>query len=180
MTNDEMIKLAKELAAKAINDVNKKSISYSDRDLSEMPKHLCEDDMFIVWFSKTLQNWKALVSTSCIPAGEYPGNYVEVTYNGDKKEAYVDVYCKNANIAYAIIPLDSKPISESTNSRIVLRLKRQLNIPNQPTNHTYRDGWNSALVMAIRHLEEDIPKAYEGFPIVHDLITFCMNSQIRK
>ncbi len=171
MTNDEMIKLAKELAAKAINDVNKKSISYSDRDLSEMPKHLCEDDMFIVWFSKTLQNWKALVSTGCIPSGEYPGDYVEVTYNGDKKEAYVDVYCKNANIAYVIIPLDPKPISERTNSRIVL---------NQPTNHTYRDGWNSALAMAIRYLEEDIPKAYEGFPIVHDLITFCMNSQIRK
>ena len=166
-----MIKLAKELAAKAINDVNKKSISYSDRDLSEMPKHLCEDDMFIVWFSKTLQNWKALVSTSRIPAGEYPGDYVEVTYNGDKKEAYVDVYCKNANIAYVIIPLDPKPISESTSSRIVL---------NEPTNHTYRDGWNSALAMAIRHLEEDIPKAYEGFPIIHDLITFCMNSQIRK
>lgn len=107
--------------------------------------------MFIVWFSKTLQNWKALVGTGCIPAGEYPGDYVEVTYNGDKKEAYVDVYCKNANIAYVIIPLDSKPISESTNSRIVL---------NEPTNHTYRDGWNSALAMAIRHLEEDIPKAY--------------------
>ena len=50
------------------------------------------EDVYVVWFSKTLQNWKALVSTT-IPDGKY----YEVTYNGDKKEAYVDVYVKDDN-----------------------------------------------------------------------------------
>ena len=49
------------------------------------------DDMYVVWFSKTLQNWKALVS------GVHIKEYVEVTYNGDKKETYVDVYQKACN-----------------------------------------------------------------------------------
>lgn len=50
---------------------------------------LTEDDVYIVWFSKTLQNWKALVSTN-VP----DGMYYEVTYNGDSKETYLDVYKK--------------------------------------------------------------------------------------
>nr|DAQ82127.1 MAG TPA: hypothetical protein [Caudoviricetes sp.] len=48
-------------------------------------------DMYVVWFCKTLQNWKALVS------GVYIKKYIEVTYNGDKKEVYVDVYQKACN-----------------------------------------------------------------------------------
>ena len=46
------------------------------------------EDMYIVWFCKTLQNWKALVS------GVYVNEYIEVTYNGDRREVYVDVYQK--------------------------------------------------------------------------------------
>ena len=48
-------------------------------------------DMYVVWFSKTLQNWKALVS------GVHIKEYIEVTYSGDKKETYVDVYQKACN-----------------------------------------------------------------------------------
>lgn len=48
-------------------------------------------DMYVVWFCKTLQNWKALVS------GVHVNEYIEVTYNGDKKETYVDVYRKVHN-----------------------------------------------------------------------------------
>ena len=48
-------------------------------------------DMYVVWFCKTLQNWKALVS------GVYIKKYVEVTYNGDNGEMYVDVYKKMCN-----------------------------------------------------------------------------------
>lgn len=51
------------------------------------------DDVYIVWFSKTLQNWKALVSTNVSD-----GMYYEITYNGDKKETYLDAYKKFDNI----------------------------------------------------------------------------------
>ena len=50
------------------------------------------EEMYIVWFCKTLQNWKALVSTT-LP----DGMYYEVTYNGDKKEIYLDAYKKFEN-----------------------------------------------------------------------------------
>jgi len=51
------------------------------------------DDVYVVWFSKTLQNWKALLSTNFID-----GMYYEVTYNGDKQEAYLDAYKKFENV----------------------------------------------------------------------------------
>lgn len=48
----------------------------------------------IVWFSKTLQNHKALVmSTDSL----FDHTYWEVTYNGDKDECYVDKYKKQSN-----------------------------------------------------------------------------------
>ena len=54
--------------------------------------HITLDDVYIVWFCKTLQNWKALLSTT-LP----DGMYYEVTYNGDKKEVYLDAYKKFEN-----------------------------------------------------------------------------------
>lgn len=55
-------------------------------------KKLTMDDVFVVWFAKTLQNWKCLVSTTVSD-----GMYYEVTHNGDKNETYVDVYKKWGN-----------------------------------------------------------------------------------
>ena len=52
-----------------------------------------EDDIIIVWFSKTLQNAKGLFYMPVIS----PNNYYEVTYNGDKDLAYVDTYTKMSN-----------------------------------------------------------------------------------
>lgn len=49
-------------------------------------------DVYVVWFCKTLQNWKALLSTT-LPDGKY----YEVTFNGDKQELYLDVYVKLEN-----------------------------------------------------------------------------------
>lgn len=56
-------------------------------------KQITMDDVFVVWFSKTLQNWKCLVSTTVSD-----GMYYEVTHNGDTGETYVDVYKKWENI----------------------------------------------------------------------------------
>ena len=46
-------------------------------------------DVYIVWYCKTLQNWKALLSTTLSD-----GMYYEFTLNGDKNEAYLDAYKK--------------------------------------------------------------------------------------
>jgi hypothetical protein len=50
-------------------------------------------NVYVVWSCKTLQNYKALLSTSV--SGD--GIYVEFTYNGDKQELYMDVYRKILN-----------------------------------------------------------------------------------
>ena len=52
-------------------------------------KKITNDNVYVVWFCKTLQNWKALVSTNVSD-----GMYYEITHNGDKDETYVDVYKK--------------------------------------------------------------------------------------
>ena len=48
--------------------------------------------MFVVWFCKTLQNWKAIVHGTDIK------EFIEVTCNGDENEIYVDVYKKEKNV----------------------------------------------------------------------------------
>ena len=49
-------------------------------------------DVYVVWSCKTLQNNKALLSTT-VP----DGMYYELTYNGDKNELYFDAYKKWEN-----------------------------------------------------------------------------------
>lgn len=52
-------------------------------------KQITLGDVYVVWFCKALQNWKALVSTNVSD-----GMYYEITHNGDKNETCVDVYKK--------------------------------------------------------------------------------------
>lgn len=51
------------------------------------------EEVYVVWYSKTLQNAKALLSTN-LP----DGMYYEITYNGNKDEIYFDAYKKFENI----------------------------------------------------------------------------------
>jgi len=51
-----------------------------------------EFEVYIVWKCKALQNWKYLISSSLSD-----GMYYEMTYNGDKKEWYLDAYKKFEN-----------------------------------------------------------------------------------
>jgi len=59
-------------------------------DKSDQPIHY---DVYVVWFSKTLQNWKVMISTT-LP----DQMYYEVTHNGDAGETYLDAYKKFANV----------------------------------------------------------------------------------
>lgn len=49
-------------------------------------------EVYVVWNCKTLQNNKALLSTTLSD-----GLYFEATYNGNKKELYLDAYKKLEN-----------------------------------------------------------------------------------
>ncbi len=61
-------------------------------------------NVFVVWFAKTLGNWKALLSTT-LP----DGRYYELTYNGAQSELYVDTYVKVDNVCLRADELDRLP-----------------------------------------------------------------------
>ncbi len=57
------------------------------------------NDVHVVWFSKTLQNWKALVITTL------PDElYYEVTFDGNKGSVYIDTYVKVDNQEFQYDP----------------------------------------------------------------------------
>lgn len=68
-------------------------VDYANAHLDKTDgKAITVDDVFIVWECKTLQNNKALASTTL-----FDGMYYECTYNGDKHEMYFDAYKKWEN-----------------------------------------------------------------------------------
>lgn len=71
----------------------KEIVNYFNGNSEKTDKfELSEDDVFVVWSCKTLQNNKALLSTIVSD-----GMYYEVTFNGDKNEMYLDAYKKWEN-----------------------------------------------------------------------------------
>ncbi len=83
MGNDKFEKVVKAVIVEYVNS----RLDKSDK------KEITEDDVFIVWICKTLQNNKALASTTL-----FDGMYYELTYNGDKDELYFDAYKKWENV----------------------------------------------------------------------------------
>lgn len=65
----------------------------SQADATDKNGNICASDVFVVWYSKSLQNHKALLSTTVAD-----GMYYEITYNGNKKEMYLDAYKKWKNV----------------------------------------------------------------------------------
>lgn len=82
MINKSTVKLIKQTVCDYVNE----RIDKTDK------MQITADNVYVVWFCKTLQNWKALASTT-VP----DGMYYELTYNGDKDEMYLDAYKKFEN-----------------------------------------------------------------------------------
>ena len=62
------------------------------KDKTDKTKDIGLDDVYVVWSCKTLQNHKALLSTTLSDS-----MYYEMTFNGDKNELYMDAYKKWEN-----------------------------------------------------------------------------------
>ena len=84
MGNDEFIKLCKFHVVFYHND--------NVDTLKGENNFITDENVYVVWICKALQNNKALLSTT-----ENDGMYYEITYNGDKKELYLDAYKKVQN-----------------------------------------------------------------------------------
>jgi hypothetical protein len=82
MTSDKFFELVKQTVADYVND------RLDVTDNFKVDKY----DIYLVWYCKTLQNWKALASTTLMD-----GVYYELTLNGDKNELYLDAYKKFQN-----------------------------------------------------------------------------------
>ena len=82
MTDVSFIRFCKEAIADYVNT----RLDKTDN------KQITPDNVYVVWYCKTLQNWKALVSTTLTD-----GMYYEITHNGDKRESYIDAYKKWEN-----------------------------------------------------------------------------------
>lgn len=83
------------LTSKEFINVCKREVArYTNKhaDVTDLLPLVDMDDVYVVWYSKTLQNQKALLST---PRPD--GMYYEWTYNGDKNELYFDAYKKLEN-----------------------------------------------------------------------------------
>jgi hypothetical protein len=75
MTQNRFFQLVKKAVADKSNETSNHAIT--------------EDEVYVVWYCKTLQNWKALASTTLMD-----NMYYEITLNGDKHEMYLDSYHK--------------------------------------------------------------------------------------
>ena len=86
MYQSEFINTAVEAVVKYFN---------SEVEVTDEDGRITDNDVYVVWFCKTLQNYKALLSTTVSD-----GMYYEFTWNGDKNEGYLDAYKKWKNVVY--------------------------------------------------------------------------------
>lgn len=91
MTPEEFITKAKELVVQYENTkIEKQGIKWNRAKFNT-------EDVYVVWWSKTLQNAKVILSHD-----RTKGMLYEVTLNGDKKQIYFDAYNKEKNVSIDI------------------------------------------------------------------------------
>lgn len=109
MTPEEFQEKAKELVAAYENTKLRQQVKgtvagmVDEKEDMWKRSQMTAKDVYIVWWSKTLQNAKMLLSTD-----RRTGMYYECTLNGDKNEIYFDAYRKEHNVAVDIKGGDSK------------------------------------------------------------------------
>lgn len=84
MGNDEFLNWASSEVRKYVN----KHYPKTELDVFEV---------YVCWACKTLQNNKALLATTL-----KDNMYFEATYNGDKKEMYLEAYRKEKNVCIKV------------------------------------------------------------------------------
>ena len=84
---DSDVRKEQDMDNKVIEIVRSYIVDHLDKS-DKMP----EFDVLVVWKCKALQNWMYLLSSTL-----FDGMYYEMTYNGDKKEWYLDAYKKFEN-----------------------------------------------------------------------------------
>jgi len=95
MQSDEFLKLAKKYIVKDF-------YCFNDFDIDE-------SQVLLIWFCKTIQNWKAIFTTNVLD-----GKIFEVTYNGDKNEIYIDEYVKRDKRLYDNV-VENRNLGNNTN-----------------------------------------------------------------
>lgn len=76
--------------------------NYNEAPSLEEHPELTIDDVYIIWYTKLLGSWKALLSSHVVK-----GLTWQVTYNRLRYEAYIEVYKKINNI---VVPMDMERI----------------------------------------------------------------------
>ncbi len=86
ITAEIRTELARKIVFGYVKDIKEKTDDHVKFEFS---------DVYVVWFTSVLRNWKALVSTQ-LP----DGMYYEVTYDGEKNRVYLDAYKKWENAMF--------------------------------------------------------------------------------
>lgn len=80
---------------KNIVQISKEIVADYENAYSTDP--ISPEEVYVVWYSKTLKNVKLMLST---PTSN--GMYYESTYNGDTNELYFDAYVKKFNTSVSV------------------------------------------------------------------------------
>lgn len=75
-------------------------LEYYNTCMNDQKDEITLNDIFVVWFSKVLRNWKAMISTT-----RQDDLYYELTFDGEKNQLYIDVYLKKKNVVWYIAPI---------------------------------------------------------------------------
>ena len=101
MTTDNFLSIARQM----VQDYTEEHLDKTDK------MFVTYDDVFVVWYAKTLQNSKALLATTL-----RDGMYYEITYNGDKNEIYLDAY-KTTSFRFGVVQCFVDVVQQFKNSK---------------------------------------------------------------